>query len=173
MSLWSKDQFRLKNNSMVQIRPSEFWDAELLVDMYSNLSQETIYNRFFVFRSLSMEEAKRIATVSSKDEIALVGAISSHQTSHLLADARIYIQGEKGEIGIVVRDEWQDKGLGTALVDRLIKVGRKVGLKRLFMYCLPDNVRIIHIGQKLGFRYRKSDLGVIRLEIILDETVSK
>ncbi len=154
----------LKDGSKVKIRYVELDDALGLLEMYNSLSQDTIYNRFFVFRGqLSLEEAKKMAAISRKDEVALVGVLSRGDGVKIVADARIYIEGNIGEIGIVVHDRWQNKGLGTALVSELIREGEKMGLKKLKIYCLPDNRIMIHVGEKLGFKYSTSELGVIRM----------
>ncbi|MEM4164381.1 MAG: GNAT family protein [Nitrososphaerales archaeon] len=162
----------LKDGSEVKIRYVDLDDALGLHEMYNSLSQDTIYNRFFIFRDqLSLEEAKKMVAISKKDEIALVGVLNSQAGTQIIADARIYIEGSTGEIGIVVHDRWQNKGLGTALVSELIREGEKMGLKKLKIYCLPDNRIMIHVGEKLGFKYSMSELGVVRM--ILELPISQ
>ena len=164
-------EVRLKDGSLVKIRYIDVDDALLLLEMYNSLSQDTIYNRFFVFRDkLTIEEAKKMAAISKKDEIALVGVVNRGSSPAIIADARIYIEGDTGEIGIVVHDRWQNKGLGTALVSELIREGEKRGLKRLKIYCLPDNRIMIHVGEKLGFKCTMSELGVVRMVLDLPST---
>ncbi len=163
-------EVRLKDGSLVKIRYIDVDDSLRLLEMYNSLSQDTIYNRFFVFRDkLTLEEAKKMAAISKKDEIALVGVINRGGDSTIIADARIYIEGNTGEIGIVVHDRWQNKGLGTALVSELIREGIKRGLKRLKIYCLPENRIMIHVGEKLGFKYGMSELGVVRMVLDLPQ----
>lgn len=160
----------LKDGSQVKIRHVDVDDAFGLLEMYNSLSQDTIYNRFFIFRDqLSIEEAKKMAAISRKDEIALVGVLNRENSTQIIADARIYIEGDTGEIGIVVQDRWQNKGLGTALVSELIREGEKMGLKKLKIYCLPDNRIMIHIGEKLGFKLSTSELGVVRMILNLSD----
>ena len=161
-------EVRLKDGSLVKIRYIDVDDSLRLLEMYNSLSQDTIYNRFFVFRDkLTLEEAEKMAAISKKDEIALVGVVNRGGDSAIIADARIYIEGDIGEIGIVVHDNWQNKGLGTALVSELIREGIKRGLKRLKIYCLPENRIMIHVGEKLGFKYGVSELGVVRMVLDL------
>jgi RimJ/RimL family protein N-acetyltransferase len=164
-------EVRLKDGSLVKIRYIDVDDSLKLLEMYNSLSQDTIYNRFFVFRDkLTLEEAEKMAAISKKDEIALVGVVDRESSPAIIADARIYIEGDVGEIGIVVQDHWQNKGLGTALVSELIREGEKRGLKRLKIYCLPDNRIMIHVGEKLGFKYSMSELGVVRMILDLPST---
>jgi len=164
-------EVRLKDGSQVKIRYVDVDDALMLLEMYNSLSQDTIYNRFFVFRDkLTLEEAEKMVAISKKDEIALVGVVNRGGSQAIIADARIYIEGDIGEIGIVVHDRWQNKGLGTALVSELIREGEKRGLKRLLIYCLPDNRIMIHVGEKLGFKCSMSELGVVRMILDLPST---
>lgn len=164
-------EVRLKDGSLVKIRHIDVDDSLRLLEMYNSLSQDTIYNRFFVFRDkLTLEEAEKMAAISKKDEIALVGVVNRENNPVIIADARIYIKGDSGEIGIVVHDHWQNRGLGTALVSELIREGEKRGLKRLKIYCLPDNRIMIHVGEKLGFKYGMSELGVVMMVLNLPST---
>ena len=167
-------EVRLKDGSLVKIRYIDVDDSLRLLEMYNSLSQDTIYNRFFVFRDkLTLEEAEKMAAISRKDEIALVGVVNRGSNEAIIADARIYIEGDTGEIGIVVHDRWQNKGLGTALVSELIREGEKRGLKRLKIYCLPDNRIMIHVGEKLGFKCSVSELGVVRMILDLSSVNKK
>ena len=164
-------EVKLKDGSLVKIRHVDVDDSLRLLQMYNSLSQDTIYNRFFIFRDkMTPEEAEKMAAISKKDEIALVGIVNRENSVSIIADARIYVEGDAGEIGIVVHDSWQNRGLGTALVSELIREGEKRGLKRLKIYCLPDNRIMIHVGEKVGFKYTMSELGIVRMILDLPST---
>lgn len=57
-----------------------------------------------------------------------------------------------GELGIFVRDDCQGKGIGSKLLDSLIKLARKEGLKKIRLTVLADNYRAIRLYEKFGFR---------------------
>jgi len=100
-------EVKLKDGSLVKIRYVDVDDSLRLLEMYNSLSQDTIYNRFFIFRDkMTPEEEEKIAAISKKDEIALVGVVNRENGVSIIADARIYVEGDTGEIGIVVHDLW-------------------------------------------------------------------
>lgn len=59
------------------------------------------------------------------------------------------------ELGIMVDEVHRGKGLGSKLMDNLIKLARKEGLKKICLTFLVDNYRAIRIYEKFGFRKTK------------------
>jgi len=56
------------------------------------------------------------------------------------------------EIGMMVRDDWQGKGVGTALLQALIDLADKwVNVSRLELEVFTDNEPAIKLYQKFGF----------------------
>ncbi len=56
-------------------------------------------------------------------------------------------------IGIVVRDDWQGKGVGTALMQALVDLSDKwLNLSRLELEVFTDNEPAIKLYQKFGFK---------------------
>lgn len=57
-----------------------------------------------------------------------------------------------GEIGMAVRDDWQGKGVGTALMQATLDLADKwVNLSRLELEVYTDNEPAIKLYQKFGF----------------------
>lgn len=57
-----------------------------------------------------------------------------------------------GQIGMAVRDDWQGKGAGSALMQAGIDLADKwLNLSRLELEVFTDNAPAIHLYQKLGF----------------------
>ncbi|MEM2607137.1 MAG: GNAT family N-acetyltransferase [Candidatus Bathyarchaeia archaeon] len=92
-------------------------------------------------------------------EMTIVAETETEGRRRLMGMANLIVQpdGESSEISIVVGDPWQNKGLGSAMMDHLIEVGRDMGQKRLFGESLADNRKILHILQKRGFEIKKVD----------------
>lgn len=58
-----------------------------------------------------------------------------------------------GQIGMIVRDDWQGKGVGTALLEAAIELAdRWLDLTRLELEVFVDNEAAIHLYEKFGFR---------------------
>ena len=52
------------------------------------------------------------------------------------------------EAALSIEEQWQDSGLGTTLLGRLLLAGRNRGLSTLYMTCLPDNARMQAVARK-------------------------
>ena len=55
-------------------------------------------------------------------------------------------------LGMAVRDDWQGKGVGTALVGAAVELAdRWMGLTRLELHVYPDNEPALRLYRKFGF----------------------
>jgi len=58
-----------------------------------------------------------------------------------------------GQIGMAVRDDWQGKGAGSALMQAVIELGEKwLSLKRFELEVYTDNEPAIRLYKKFGFQ---------------------
>lgn len=65
-----------------------------------------------------------------------------------------------GQIGMAVRDDWQGKGIGTALLQAAIELAdRWLNLRRLELEVYADNVPAIRLYEKFGFRIEGTLVG--------------
>ncbi len=55
------------------------------------------------------------------------------------------------EYGVLVRSDLKGRGLGVALMRRLIDYARRDGIEELFGMILPDNETMLRICRELGF----------------------
>lgn len=56
------------------------------------------------------------------------------------------------EMGIAVRDEFQGKGVGTALMTAMIELAERwIGIERVELVVHADNAPAIHLYEKFGF----------------------
>lgn len=54
----------------------------------------------------------------------------------------------EAEAAFSVEHDWQNTGIGTALMDRMILAARNRGIRTIYMSCLVDNVRMQAIAKK-------------------------
>ena len=59
---------------------------------------------------------------------------------------------DEAEFAVLISDPWQGKGLGTELLDLLVRIGRKERLHRIVGHIAADNVTMKRVSEEVGFR---------------------
>ncbi len=62
------------------------------------------------------------------------------------------IEAGKAEGALTVEPAFQNRGIGKALMARLVEAARNRGFPNLYMICLKDNARMRHIAHSSGAR---------------------
>ncbi len=80
---------------------------------------------------------------------SLLYAYISGGNVHAAAELRLARAGfATAEAAFSVESAWQDNGIGSALLGRIIRSGRNRGVRRIVMNCLLENRRMQHIASK-------------------------
>ena len=88
-------------------------------------------------------EGDHILVAAIDDEV--VGVIGLHTSSRPRVNHR-------GEIGMMVRDDWHGKGVGTAMMRAVIDLADKwLNLARIELTVFTDNESAIALYRKFGF----------------------
>jgi len=135
-------------------RPVKPTDEPLLQDLFYALSEESIYYRFFSSISvMPHSQVQRFATVDYEKELAIVGVIQKEDAEEIIAVGRYVVEPETrmAEAALVVRDDWQGKGIGTWLQNYLIEIAKDRGIVGFKARVLPGNTRVFHLAHKSGF----------------------
>ncbi len=103
----------------------------------------------------------RICYVDYDRAIALVTEWTNPETGEgeILAAGRLtrLANPEEAEFAMLVRDDFQRRGLGLHMLKKLLQFGRDEGIKRVVAYMLPENRGMIRVSEKLGFRFERED----------------
>ncbi len=73
---------------------------------------------------------------------------------------------ERAEAALSVDAEWRDRGIGTALLGRLLNQASEAGAQTLRLLCMPLNLRLVHVAQKFQ-GVLVSDAGDLLIELPL------
>jgi len=149
----------LKDGSKVLLRPIKPSDASLKRQLFYSLSKESVTKRYL--GSVKAMPLKRVwphVIVDYENEMSIVGVVEEEGTENPIAiGSYVRIPNTKmAEISVVVRDDWQNKGLGTLLVKHLAEIAKEKGFESLTAWVLVDNTKMMHIFRKLGYpiKYR-------------------
>jgi RimJ/RimL family protein N-acetyltransferase len=70
------------------------------------------------------------------------------------------------EVGFAVRDDYQNKGIGTELFAHLTYLAKRQGLLGFYAEVLVENKAMLHLFDKMGFDIKKRrEEGVYELEM--------
>jgi acetyltransferase len=152
--------WKLKNGTPAVIRPIQPEDEPLLVKFHETLSEESVYHRYFaqfkLDERIAHERLTRICFNDYDREIALVveHTDSSGGRREILGVGRL--SKERGrneaEFSLLISDRWQNQGLGTELLKRLVQIARDEKLTRLTASILSDNHAMQKLSKKVGFK---------------------
>ncbi len=154
-----------KDHRHVEIRPIRPEDEPLVVDFFKNLSDETIYYRYFQLLKLKTRLAhQRIARICFIDyarEMALVADYLDKETGkHTILGignlTRLHGYPDQAELGLLVNDKYQRIGLGNHLLKQLIEVGSSENFQYIFAEILPENTVMQHLCTKTGFTLHRN-----------------
>jgi RimJ/RimL family protein N-acetyltransferase len=165
--MWAE---RLRDGEQILIRPIRPEDREELAAGMERLSPESRYRRFFTPTSkLSAAELSYLTEVDHRDHEALVAL--EPETGHGIGVARFVRSaedGERAEVAVAVADSWQNRGVATALLDRLTERAREEGVRRFTAEILADNTPMLELIEELGdVTTRHLDHGSLEVEIEL------
>lgn len=121
----------LKDGTQVSIRPIHPTDEPRMRTLFYNLSQETIYYRFMQhMQSIPRKQILDMTYIDPRTEVAILATVPEAFGEDIIAVARYYldVKTNRAEVAFVVQDQWQRKGIGTFLLNHLIKIARRSGI---------------------------------------------
>jgi GNAT superfamily N-acetyltransferase len=141
-------------------RPS---DADDLAALHKRSSMRTLFTRYhagvrtvprrWLHRLLSPPRGITVLVLAGSEVVA-VGQLIGMSTPGL------------AEVSLLVEDDWQRRGVGTALLSHLASVARGEGYEELVGWCLPAENALIRTAARAGLstRQRVED-GLLRVAI--------
>jgi RimJ/RimL family protein N-acetyltransferase len=145
----------LKDGSSILVRPIKRNDAQAWTDFVSRLSPRTRYLRFqhAISDPASPEDAVRFCSVDYHDTFAFVAEVRREPKRDIVAIARYYRlpEGRSAEVAIVIEDDYQGRGLGTGLLERLADVARQNGIDSFEADVTAENSQMMNVFKDYGF----------------------
>jgi acetyltransferase len=141
---------RLCDGSTIELRPAQPEDEPLLHDLAAHMSPEDLRLRFFTpVRGISHAVAARLTQIDYDREMALVASYNGTALgiAHFFADP----DRLSAEYAIAVRSDWQGRGVGYVLMNRLIEIARQRGVGELVGEVLRENQAMLTMCRELGF----------------------
>lgn len=134
----------------IEVRPAESADVDALTRLFSH---RNAYSQTLQLPLQNTDVWRQRLTRNDDTQHMLVALVSGELVGNLgitrLTRPR---RAHVGQIGMAVRDDWQGKGVGTALMQAALDLADNwLGLRRLELDVHVDNERAIALYRKFGF----------------------
>jgi len=150
----------LSDGAEFVMRPIRPEDEPSLVKFHSTLSERSVYFRYFHWMKLEQRTAHErltrmcfidydrqmafVAEPTGSNEIAGIGRLVKSHT------------GEEAELAVIISDQYQKRGIGTALVRQLVDFARDEKLRRITATVMFQNRPMQKVFERAGFRLSQS-----------------
>jgi RimJ/RimL family protein N-acetyltransferase len=130
----------LKDGSVILFRPIVRDDVDDWLLMFNRLSERTRYLRLhYPAKEMRREDALRFCTVDYVNSYAFVAEAVEAGQKMMVAVGRYsrLPSGTSAEIAFVIDDTYQERGIGTKMIEWLAVVARKNGIDTFEALVLP------------------------------------
>ncbi|MBM3235217.1 GNAT family N-acetyltransferase [Candidatus Poribacteria bacterium] len=152
------------------LRPVKISDEPLLKDFFYSLSDRSLYRRFISLRKdIPHEYLQEFVIIDYTKEMVILAVINQEDKEKFVGvgQYRINEPTHTAEVAFAVRDDYQNRGIGTELLSYLTYLARKDGLFGFTAEVLIENKPMLNLFEKMGFdiEKRSADDGVYELHM--------
>lgn len=151
------------------LRPVKITDEPLLKDFFYSLSDKSLHRRFLSWRlDIPHERLQDFVVIDYTKEISILAMMGPEENQPILGIGQYGIDEttHTAEVALVVRDDYQGRGIGSELLSYLTYLAKREGLLGFTAEVLMDNKPMLQVFEQGGFDIeRRSDAGVYHLKM--------
>jgi len=160
-----------KTDLEIFLRLVKISDEPLLKDFYYSLSDQSLYRRFLSMRTdMPHERLQEFMIIDYTKELVILAMFYEHKAKEEIIGVGHYAINENthiAELAFVVRDDYQNQGIGTELLAYLTQLAKRQGLLGFTAKVLFKNQPMLRLFEKMGFDIeRRSSAGVYELKLV-------
>ena len=152
----------LTDGSELTVRVATPEDADGVLGLHERASAASLRSRYLGGGAPSEARLRRLLDPAGGRTLLAVTA-----DGKVVAMANLLAEGDLGEIAILIEDDWQRRGIGTALVRRLRAWAEKGHFAALVAHAAADNVAILRTLRRLGAGDAERDGGMVSVTLAL------
>ncbi|MGC8659066.1 MAG: GNAT family N-acetyltransferase [Desulfomonilaceae bacterium] len=158
------------------IRIIKSTDEAMLRDLFYNLSEESVYFRYFCTRrSMPQRNLQQYVNITEEEGISVVVTIGPREHRKIIGEARYMINPGHPypDAAFMVDENYRGRGIATALLHYLIDIARDRGIKGFRAEVLMSNRSMMRVFEKLPYQLRRTVVeGSVSLTFDFDELKS-
>jgi acyl-CoA hydrolase/ribosomal protein S18 acetylase RimI-like enzyme len=154
----------------ILFRPVRISDEPLLKDFFYALSDQSTYRRFISARKdMPHERLQEFVVIDYTQETVILAVLPDEGREIVLGVGQYGIdpQSHTAEVALVVRDDYQNQGIGTELLAYLTYLAKREGLLGFSAEVLVENQAMMHLFEQAGFAIeRRREAGAYQLKLL-------
>jgi RimJ/RimL family protein N-acetyltransferase len=142
----------------ILLRPVKIRDEPLLKEFFYSLSEDSLYSRFIsVRKDMPHERLQKFSIIDFSQEMIILAIRETAEKEEILGLGQYEIDQKThtAEAAFVVRDDYQNQGIGTALLSYLTYLAKNQGLLGFTAEVILDNTKMLHVFAKMGFKIKR------------------
>jgi len=167
----TREDVVLRDGSTLRLRPTLAGDGPPLTAFFAHLSPESLYLRFQGAVSVDEHLVTSFLGGDGTESLSLVGELTDEASEHRIVGIGTYVRlrdPARAEVAFAVADEFQHRGIGSRLLERLAVHARREGIDRFVAQVLPANLAMLRVFGDAGFEVTRRYVdGVVEVEFAL------
>jgi acyl-CoA hydrolase/RimJ/RimL family protein N-acetyltransferase len=145
---------KLADGTPLEVRPLAVTDEPALRDFLYRLSDESTYKRYFGYRRAHPHaELQKTVDLDYAQHFELAAILPESREIIGLGGYTLDPATQLGDLAFVVRDDWQQRGLGMLLMRRMSEIGGARGLGGFQADVLAENTAMMRIFERSGLKF--------------------
>jgi acetyl coenzyme A synthetase (ADP forming)-like protein len=144
----------LRDGSTLRLRPPTRDDEEGLLEFFRGLSDQSLYRRFHGAPTIGPALVGALIEPDWTERGSLVGVLEDRIVAH--AEYVRLRDPASAEVAFTVADDFQGRGIGTRLLERLAERAASVGIERFVAEVLPENRPMLGVFGAAGFEVTRA-----------------
>lgn len=149
----------LDDGTLVSFRPIHPTDEAGTRDLFYALSQETVYYRYMShMKRIPRKQVRNFVYIDHRTEVAVVGTLPEAYGDEIICVGRYFLDPKtnRAEVAFVVRDSWQNRGIGTFILKHLVNIAKHNGIAGFTAETLRENKAMQAVFNHSGLKVRSS-----------------
>lgn len=150
------------DGTQINFRPIHPTDEPRMRDLFYKLSQQTVYYRFMSFtKIIPRKQIQDFVYIDHRNDVTVVGTLTEAFGDDVVAVGSYYLDPKTNlaEVAFVVADKWQNRGIGTYLLQYLIRAARRNGIRGFTAEVLTENKPMQAVFNKSNCRLQTDFTG--------------
>lgn len=148
-----------RSSQEILLRPIKISDEPLIKEFFYGLSDESLYTRFISARKNVPREVRQefVAVDYSRDMVILAVVEEEREQETVVGVGQYSLNPDMhtAEVALVVRDDFQGKGVGSELLHYLTYLAKRQGLLGFSAEVLVTNRPMMALFEGMGFEIEK------------------